>query len=204
MTRTWITQIAAIAALISSIMLANDLNNLFSTLWKVVLGSIAVLFAILSATWEIVGTYKSQPRRFKGPKRDAKILKYMIKLLKPQSQCVISSNDLSWVDAAAEKVLEEKASTNSLTLLMPIENDISVRLVSKGAKAYYYGDDQFKFTSRFTLFNPSGSGAWVAIGHRTEEVHTIRKISSKDDPAIHLVDDLYRLMARNKMRVSPK
>lgn len=183
-------------------MLANDLDSIFKTPWKVVLGSIAVLAAIAVAIWEIFGTYKSQPRRFKGPKRDAKILKHMIKLLKPQSQCVISSNDLSWVDEVAEKVLEEKATNNSLTLLMPVENEISVKLVSKGAKAYYYGDDHFKFSSRFTLFNPSGSGPWVAIGHRTEEVHTIRKISSKDDPAIHLVDDLYRLMARNTTSAS--
>lgn len=197
MTRTLITQIAAIVALISSILLANDLNNLFATPWKVLLGSVAMLLAIAAAIWEVFGTYKSQPRRFKGPKRDAKILKDMIKLLKPQSHCVISSNDLSWVDEVATKVLEEKATKKSLTLLMPVENTISKNLVSKGAKAYYYGDDLFTFTSRFTLFDPSGSGPWVAIGHRTEEVHTIRKISSKDDPAIHLVVDLYRLMARN-------
>ncbi|MCV9996595.1 hypothetical protein OIU93_20275 [Paeniglutamicibacter sp. ZC-3] len=202
MTRTLITQIAALVALIASIMLANDLNNLFATPWKVVLGSIAVLSAISLAIVEILGTYKSQPRRFKGPKRDAKILKYMIKLLKPESQCVISSNDLSWVDTVAEKVLEKKAKNNSLTLLMPVENDISIRLASKGAKVYYYGDDQFKFTSRFTLFDLDGTGPWVAIGHRTEEVHTIRKISSKDDPAIHLVNDLYRLMARHTVAAS--
>lgn len=185
-------------------MLANDLNNLFNTLWKTLLGAVAVLAAISLAVYEIWGTYRSQPRRFKGFKRDAKILKYMIKMLTPQAHCVISSNDLTWVDEAATKVLEEKAEKKSLTLLMPVENKVSQNLVSKGAKAYYYGDDLFKFTSRFTLFDPDGSGPWIAIGHRTEDVHTIRKVSSKDDPAIHLVIDLYRLMARNTEAVASK
>ncbi|MCW4464955.1 hypothetical protein OK351_05475 [Glutamicibacter sp. MNS18] len=197
MTRTLVTQIAAIVALIASIMLANDLNNVFTTPWKVILGSVAVLAAIIVAIWEIFGTYKSQPLRFKGPKRDAKILKYMIKLLKSQAQCVISSNDLSWVDDVAKEVLADKAAKKSLTLVMPLENEISKYLVGQGAVAHYYGDDEFKFASRFTLVNPLRSDAWVAIGHGAEQVHTIRKISSKDDPAIHLADDLYRLMKRN-------
>lgn len=199
MIRTILTQLTAFLALVASILLANDLKSLVETPWKLVLGIVVLLVAILAATWEVIGTAKSRPIRFRGKKRDVKILKYMTKMLRTQEQCVISSNDLSWVKGEARDVLLEKAAKKSLTLVMPRENELSAELTDSGAVAYYYGDEEFKFASRFTLVNHSRSDAWVAIGHGTKNEHTIRAIDSKDDPAIHLADDLYRLVRRRAM-----
>lgn len=196
MTRVLLTQTLTIIALASSILLANNLTDLFNTPWKLYLGITAVLIALSSAVVEITLTAKSQPKKFRGKKRDEKILKYMIKLLSTSDQYVISSNDLSWAEGKSLEVLSKKAQSNSLTLIMPKSTELSALLVAEGATAHYYGDENFKFASRFTLINPSRSGSWVAIGHGTEQIHTIRKISSKDDPAMHLVRDLYKLSAR--------
>jgi hypothetical protein len=199
MLRTILTQLATFLAVVASVLLANDVKSVADTPWKIVLGIIVLLVALVAAIWEIVGTHKSRPIRYRGDRRDEKILKHMIKLLRTQEHCVISSNDLSWVKGDARDVLFAKASKNSLTLVMPRANELSSDLEDKGAVAYYYGDEEFKFASRFTLVNHSRSDAWVAIGHGTKNEHTIRTIDSKDDPAIHLADDLFRLVRRRAM-----
>lgn len=199
MLRTILTQLAAFLAVVASIFLANDLKGLIDTPWKLGLGTLVLLVALGAAIWEIIGTFRSGPKRYRGDRRDEKILKHMTKILRTQERCVISSNDLSWVKGEARDVLFGKASENSLTLVMPRATELSSKLQAEGALAYYYGDDEFKFASRFTLVNQSRSDAWVAIGHGTRDEHTIRTIDSKDDPAIHLADDLFRLVRRRAM-----
>ena len=194
MTRAIITQAAAVLALVGSLLLSNDWNNVLQTPWKVVLGGVAISVAIAAAIYEVVGTAKSRPIRYRGIDRDTKILNFMTSMLSNQEQCVISSNDLSWVRGDARDVLFKKAHEHSLTLVMPVENDLSRELVDGGATAYYYGDADFRFASRFTIVNPARADAWVAIGHGTKGVHTIRTIDSNDDPAIHLANDLYLLV----------
>lgn len=200
MARTVITQTSAFLAVLAGIFLSNDVETILEQPWKLNLGVLVVIAALAAALWEIVGASKSRPVRFSGHRRDEKILKYMLGMLRTQAHLVISSNDLSWVKGEARHALFEKASHSSLTLLMPCANDLSSDLVSKGAVAYYYGDDEFRFASRFTLVNHSRSDAWVAIGHGAKNEHTIRTIDSKDDPAIHLADDLFRLVRRNAAR----
>ncbi|MFB9651958.1 hypothetical protein [Pseudarthrobacter oxydans] len=199
MLRTILTQLAAFSAVVASVLLANDLKIVADTPWKLILGAIVLLVAAVAAIWEIIGTFRSRPVRYRGDRRDEKILKRMTKILRTQERCVISSNDLSWVKGKARDVLFDKASKRSLTLVMPCANKLSSDLVDKGAVAYYYGDEEFRFASRFTLVNQSRSDAWVAIGHGTKNEHTIRTIDSKDDPAIHLADDLFRLVRRRAM-----
>lgn len=199
MLRTILTQLAAFLAVVASVLLANDLKSVLDTPWKLVLGAIVLFVAAGAATWEVIGTFRSSPIRYRGKRRDEKILKHMTKMLRTQEHCVISSNDLSWVKGEARDVLFNKASKNSLTLVMPRANELSSDLEDKGAVAYYYGDEEFKFASRFTLVNHSRSDAWVAIGHGTKDEHTIRMIDSKGDPAIHLADDLFRLVRRSAM-----
>lgn len=199
MHRTILTQLAAFLAVVASVLLANDLKTVAETPWKLILGILVLLIAAVAALGEIIGTFRSSPIRYRGVRRDEKILKRMTKILRTQENCVISSNDLSWVKGKALEALSKKASNNSLTLVMPRANMISRDLVDKGAVAYYYGDEEFKFASRFTLVNHSRSDAWVVIGHGTKQEHTMRMIDSKDDPAIHLADDLFRLVKRHVM-----
>lgn len=199
MHRTILTQLAAFSAVVASILIANDLKTVAETPWKLILGIIVLLIAAVAALGEIIGTFRSSPIHYRGARRDEKILKRMTKILRTQEHCVISSNDLSWVKGEARDVLFKKASKNSLTLVMPRANKLSSDLVAKGAVAYYYGDEEFKFASRFTLVNHSRSDSWVAIGHGTKDEHTIRMIDSKDDPAVHLAEDLFRLVKRRVM-----
>lgn len=199
MCRTILTQVAAFLAVVASIFIANDLKTVADTPWKLILGIIVLVVAAAAALTEVIGTFRSSPIRYRGDRRDEKILKHMTKMLRTQEHCVMSSNDLSWVKGEARGVLLDKAEKRSLTLVMPRSNKLSSELVARGAVAYYYGDEEFKFASRFTLVNPARSDAWVAIGHGTKGEHTIRKIDSKDDPAIHLADDLFRLVRRRAM-----
>lgn len=121
----------------------------------------------------------------------------MIKLLREGGNCVMSSNDLSWVDGESEKELRKKAKENSLELLMPRETPKSKRLEALGAKVHYYGDSSFRFESRFTIVNAGRSGSYVAIGHGELGVHFIRLSGEKGDPVLDMANDLRRLAERH-------
>lgn len=197
MVRTLITQLALLGALILGVILAGDLDEIFSSALNrwLILGIFAL--ALVAAIWEVVGATRGRPNRYKGRRRDQKVLKYMTRLLSSEEQCVMSSNDLSWVKGKARSALFNKAKMGSLTLLMPKPNQLSQELEAEGAKALYYGGDDYKFRSRFTLVNPDRSDARVAIGYGSEDAHVIRVIQTKDDPAIHLVEDLFSLLKRS-------
>jgi hypothetical protein len=197
MVRSVLTQLGALAALAISVVLAGDLDRLLDSPLKALFVAISVLIAIAAAVWEVVGTHRSRPIRYRGKRRNAKILRYMTKLLAAEGQCVVSTNDLSWVTGSASDALFEKAKSGSLVLVMPQSNEIGERLEHAGAKAYYYGDEEFKFSSRFTLVNPARADTWVAVGHGTKGAHTIREAHSKDDPVVHLAKDLFQLAKRN-------
>lgn len=196
MTRTALAHAAALAALVLSVLLAADLETLFKSSLKSVVLVLAVLLALGLAVWDLIGAKRDRPIRYRGKKRSAKILKYMTKLLRFDGQCVMSSNDLSWVAGEARDALFEKARQKSLVLVMPCRNEVSQELERAGAEAYYYGDQDFRFRSRFTLVNPSRADAWVAIGHGDSAVHTIREVHAESDPTLYLADDLYRLAKR--------
>lgn len=196
MVRTILTQLGALAALVVSVVLAGDFPQLADSPWKSVIVALAVVVAVSLAAWEVFGTWRNLPIRYRGKKRDANVLKYMTKLLSFDGQCVMSSNDLSWATGDAEHALIKKAREGSLTLIMPSPNKLSTDLEEEGANAHYYGNEEFKFLSRFTLVNASRADAWVAIGHGTNGEHTIREISLKEDPTVHLANDLVRLVKR--------
>ncbi|UTX52076.1 hypothetical protein [Leucobacter aridicollis] len=199
-----ITQLALLGALILGVILAGDLDEIFSSALNtgLILGTLAL--AIVAAIWEIVGATRGRPHKYKGRRRDEKILKYMTRLLSSEEQCVMSSNDLSWVKGKARTALFTKAKKESLTLLMPKPTQLSQELEKQGATAFYYGDDDYKFRSRFTLVNPDRSDARVAIGYGTSDAHVIRVIQTKDDPAIHLVEDLFSLLKRSSRSEAAK
>ncbi|MCL6424056.1 hypothetical protein Bequi_11815 [Brachybacterium sp. JHP9] len=198
MTRTILTQLTLLIAFIAGVFLAGDIREVFSSAANTIIVIAALVLTVASAVCEIVGTAQDLPRTFKGRKRDAKILKYMTRLLSTNEQCVISSNDLSWVKNEAEIALINKARDGSLHLLMPAPNSLSKTLTSQGAVAYYYGTDGNRFRSRFTLINPGRSDARVAIGYGTKDAHRIQIIQAKDNPALHLVEDLYDFIKRTQ------
>lgn len=197
MTRTALAHAAALAALVLSVVLATDFETLFKSPVKTTVLILAFVLAVGLATWDLIGAKRDQPIRYRGKKRNAKIVKYMTKLLKFDGQCVMSSNDLSWVEGDARDALFEKARRKSLVLVMPSRNELSRELEKAGARAYYYGDQDFRFRSRFTLVNPSRADAWVAIGHGNNAAHTIREVHAESDPTVYLADDLYRLAMRH-------
>ncbi len=197
MTRTALAHAAALAALVLSVLLAIDLEALFQSPLKTVVLVLTVLLAGVLAVWDLIGARRDQPIRYRGKRRNVKILKYMTKLLKLDGQCVVSSNDLSWVAGEARDALFEKARQKSLVLVMPRRNELSRDLEKSGAAAHYYGDQDFRFRSRFTLVNPSRADAWVAIGHGDSTAHTIREVHAESDPTVYLADDLYRLAKRH-------
>ncbi|MGO1806764.1 MAG: hypothetical protein ACTH01_04290 [Micrococcaceae bacterium] len=201
MTRIVVVQLAALSALVVTIFLSADLNALSETPWKQVLVVATIVLAAVAAIFELTDATRSRPKQFRGRKRNEKILKYMIELLSTEEHCVISSNDLSWVETKARETLIRKASNNSLTLLMPRPNAISEELAGFGAKTHYYGNEDFKFLSRFTLINAGRSDGRVAIGFSSHDSHKIRMFEAKDDPAVHLAEDLFELVKRSSKKV---
>ncbi|MDM7885135.1 hypothetical protein QUG92_08455 [Curtobacterium sp. RHCKG23] len=200
--KTIIAQTASVLALLVGILLTGDPRKLFENHLGVIFAIAAVIVAGIVFVVEVREALANRVRKFSGRSRDEKVKAFMVKLVEGGGHCVMSSNDLSWVDSEAEKVLKAKAKAGSLELLMPREVAKSKRLAAAGAKVHYYGDEDFKFKSRFTIVNAGRSDSYVAIGHGAHETHFIRIAGEKSDPAVSLADDLRRLAERHA-KVSP-
>lgn len=196
MIRTILAQLSAVAAVVLTVLLAGDLNELLATPWKAVLVGVAVVAAISLAVWEVVAAVRSRPIAYKGKKRNERIRKYMANLTKFDGQCVVSSNDLSWVSGEAYEMLMKKAAERSLVLVMPRANQMSRQLVKAGAEARYYGDATFRLRSRFTVVNSNRADAWVAVGYGRKGAHMIREFHSSDDPTLNMAKDLIDIARR--------
>lgn len=175
------------------------MEELFTTPWKATLVIIAVLAAVVLAVWEVVATIAARPIVYNDKDRNVRndrIRAYMANLTSFDGQCVVSSNDLSWVSGEARDMLMQKAGEGSLVLLMPKPNPMSRELVRAGAKAHYYGDASFRLRSRFTVVNANRADAWVAVGYGRKDAHVIREFHSSDDPTLNMAKDLIDMAAR--------
>lgn len=196
MIRTVLAQLSAVAAVVLTVLLAGDLVELLMTPWKAVLVVMVVVGAISLAVWEGIAAVRSRPIAYKGKKRNERIRKYMANLTKFDGQCVVSSNDLSWVSGEAYDMLMKKATERSLVLVMPRANEMSRKLARAGAEARYYGDETFRLRSRFTVVNSNRADAWVAVGYGRKGAHIIREFHSSDDPTLNMAKDLIDIARR--------
>ena len=190
------THALSLMSLVITLIFASDVAKQLKDPFVGVIVVITFIIIAGMAILDIIYVGKNQPKKFKGKKRDAKIRRFMIDLLDGDGRCVVSSNDLSWVEQTAKEALLRKAQKNSLELLMPSVTDLSIELVSAGAEAHYYGDTGFKFRSRFTIVNTGRGDAWVAVGMGTSNAHIIRTITSNADPVFHMATDLVGLAER--------
>lgn len=194
MAQTIVAHVAAVVALIATILLGVDVEAALKDPIKAIVISLAVVATLTLAAIDIARSASKRPKSFSGDNRDAKIRAYMGKLISKEWSCVVSSNDLSWVRGEVREIMFEKARRGSLELVMPVATELSEELVSAGATARYYGTHEFKFESRFTLVNPDSRDSWVAIGQGTSKAHLIREIHPEDnDPTIDLAKDLIRI-----------
>ncbi|MGN7067896.1 hypothetical protein D8M15_00640 [Micrococcus sp. HSID17228] len=196
MIRTILAQLSAVASIVLTVLLAGSLRELLMTPWKVILVVVVVAVAISLALWEVITAVRSRPIAYKGKKRNERIQKYMANLTRFDGQCVVSSNDLSWVSGEAYEMLMKKAAERSLVLVMPRENEMSRELVAAGAEARYYGDETFRLRSRFTVVNSNRADAWVAVGYGRKGAHMIREFHSSDDPTLNMAKDLIDMARR--------
>lgn len=196
MIRTILAQLSAVASIVLTVLLAGSLRELLMTPWKVILVVVVVAVAISLALWEVITAVRLRPIAYKGKKRNERIQKYMANLTRFDGQCVVSSNDLSWVSGEAYEMLMKKAAERSLVLVMPRENEMSRELVAAGAEARYYGDETFRLRSRFTVVNSNRADAWVAVGYGRKGAHMIREFHSSDDPTLNMAKDLIDMARR--------
>lgn len=201
--RTIATHVGAFLALIIALIFASDVAKLLKNPTNSIIVILAFLVTIGLGVLDIKSAAANRPRQFKGKRRDAKVRKFMIGMLAGDGRCVVSSNDLSWVEETALDALMRKAEKRSLELIMPSETTLSTQLVGAGAEAHYYGDSDFKFRSRFTIVNVNRADAWVAVGMGTSKAHVIRIISSNDDPVYHMATDLVELAERAAKVATP-
>lgn len=196
MIRTILAQLSAVASIVLTVLLAGSLGELLMTPWKAILVVVVVAVAISLALWEVITAVRLRPIAYKGKKRNERIQKYMANLTRFDGQCVVSSNDLSWVSGEAYEMLMKKAAERSLVLVMPRENEMSRKLVTAGAEARYYGDETFRLRSRFTVVNSNRADAWVAVGYGRKGAHMIREFHSSDDPTLNMSKDLIDMARR--------
>ena len=196
MIRTILAQLSAVASIVLTVLLAGSLGELLMTPWKAILVVVVVAVAISLALWEVITAVRLRPIAYKGKKRNERIQKYMANLTRFDGQCVVSSNDLSWVSGEAYEMLMKKAAERSLVLVMPRENEMSRKLVTAGAEARYYGDETFRLRSRFTVVNSNRADAWVAVGYGRKGAHMIREFHSSDDPTLNMAKDLIDMARR--------
>ncbi|RKE62930.1 hypothetical protein [Microbacterium sp. AG238] len=192
MIRIVLAQSSAVFAVVLTIVLAGDLGALFASPVKTFFVGVAVILAIVLGAWEIIVERRERPIVYRGKKKKEQILRYMSNLTNFDGQCVISSNDLSWVEGEAHAMLMKKAENKSLVLVMPKANQRSRELVRAGAVARYYGDSS-PLRSRFTVINPGRADAWVAVGYGRKDSHVIREFHSSDDPTLAMAKDLIDL-----------
>lgn len=202
MIRTILAQLSAVASIVLTVLLAGSLGELLMTPWKAILVVVVVAVAISLALWEVITAVRLRPIAYKGKKRNERIQKYMANLTRFDGQCVVSSNDLSWVSGEAYEMLMKKAAERSLVLVMPRENEMSRKLVAAGAEARYYGDETFRLRSRFTVVNSNRADAWVAVGYGRKGAHMIREFHSSDDPTLNMAKDLIDMARRLAEKVA--
>jgi hypothetical protein len=109
--------------------------------------------------------------------------KYLINWLNKSGRCFILARDISWADNPdIENCLSEKASRNEITIFMEKENDISRKLVAKGADVRYYGKLNYVFKNRFI------------ISHWGTDVSRVTTYSIQEDVHInHVYDSTHRI-----------
>jgi len=193
--RSILTHAIGVLAILIAVITTN-VEQLFSSEWNTLIICLAFGLAAFLAVYDIIRVVKERPKRFTGSKRETKILAYMTKLFSGDGRCVVSSNDLSWVKGDAREALLRKAESRSLELVMPASTALSQELVARGAVAHYYGDAEFRFSSRFTIVNSSRADAWVAVGMGTQDAHIIREVNANSDPTFHMATDLVKLAKR--------
>ena len=90
-------------------------------------------------------------------------------------------------------LLQTKASSQELTIVLPEEVGRSNALKAKGAKVFAYGDQE-PLVTHFTIVNYGRPGSRVAIGWRSGDRHLIQEFSAADEhPTFYLAHDVVKL-----------
>lgn len=134
--------------------------------------------------------------KFSVRNQQNRVRKYMIKLVRDSSSCLIVSRDLSWVDETVEQVLAEKSQSQSLTLVVSRETELTERMKSLGATVSCYGENSISLTTRFTIVNPGTNHMKIAIGASREDTHVIREFRPTDTIPFKLAEDLAAVLQR--------
>jgi hypothetical protein len=159
---------------------------------EIFLFAVAVLLGGVSIYFDIA-EYGSRPVRTLKGKRA--IRDYMYNWIKNAGGVAVFSRDLSWVDdAEISALLDSKATSGDLTLVLPRPIALSQRLAKLGAKVLYYPSIDYTIRSRFTVVNTGRSDTRVAIGRTEGTRHRVEEFSAGDNPAFYLADDMLQLM----------
>jgi hypothetical protein len=162
------------------------------TFWQIVFITVFFGASLVALTFDVHDYLTSRRRRLRGERR---IRDYMYQWVENGSRAAIFSRDLSWVaDDKMNRMLENKARSNDLVVVMPKANDKSHALQEAGAKILYYGDG-YLMKSRFTIINLGRTDVAVAVGTTRGEIHYVEEFeASQLEPAFWMAQDLMELI----------
>jgi|ERR1700677_601785 len=191
--RDLITSVGALASLVGLVFAVRAPGTPWSPL-EISLFAVAILLGLISIFFAIA---KYRSRSVKVLKNKRAIRDYMYHWIKNAGGVAIFSRDLSWIDDnEIENLLESKAKSSDLTLILPKPTELSKRLESAGATALYYPSIEYVIKSRFTVVNTGRSDTRVAIGRTDGTGHRVEEFSAGDNPAFYLADDMLQLMQK--------
>ncbi len=191
--RQVIVTLATWATLIGFALALRDTEKKISDFWKVGL-VVSLLLAMFNVGSDIVEFRSQRKRKFKF-RKDDRVRRYITKWLKSGGSTTILTRDMSWVDAAAEEILSQKASDGALSIVAEQQTPVLLRLAQCGAKVSYYGGKGFTPRSRFTVVNDTSASPSVLVGTPDGQAHTIERFES-GGVAVALAMDLAELAKR--------
>ncbi len=159
--------------------------------WKLTLLAVGVLLTGVAIWLAIKAEHTTRSFRIGA---DVDIGNYLFRWIKTGGRVLICTRDMSWAaESRMMRLLEAKARSGELTIVLPEEVARSNELKSAGAEIVVYGD-LHRLATHFTVVNYEHPGSRVAIGWRSGDRHLIQEFSAADeDPTFYLALDVVRL-----------
>ena len=196
--RQLVTAVSTYGSLIALVYAVKPPSAGFSAFEKGLLAAATLVLVadVVLSTFEY--SRRGERRYRRGPKQSIKIRDFMCDWISNEGRVVVFTRDLTWVKEADRDLLtllESKARSADLTIVLPHHTPLTQHLEAVGAEVVTYPRLGHTIQSRFTVVGLGRGGARVAIGHNHGGDHVIR-LAGPDDPAFYLAADLVEIMKR--------
>lgn len=125
---------------------------------------------------------KSLPKSYS----DKKVNEYLEQLYRKSGRCYIfSQGSLSWLDyGTINQSLSKKCKEKQLTVVIPEKNSKTNTLQNLNANIYTFNEFHTNNFASWSIINPTGKDAKVAIGYEKNGKHYITEYTNSNDDVL--------------------